>query len=112
MKVLHVHDVSVHFGSGEEVENRFSKCLLSWNSDQNDFSYFFFFKLPCYFLLSFESIGLSVQEKKFKIDIQDGSHGGHLGFQVEMILAIFCLQVALILLQSFESIDLHFRSSK
>ena len=27
-----------------------------------------------------------------KIDFQDGSHGGHLGFPIRMILAIFYLQ--------------------
>ena len=41
--------------------------------------------------------GLSVQEKKRKIDFQDGGHGGHLGFPIGMILAIFDLQVTLIL---------------
>ena len=39
----------------------------------------------------FESTGLSVQEKKQKIDFQDGCHGGHLGFPIGMILAIFDL---------------------
>ena len=34
-----------------------------------------------------------VQEKKQKIDFQDGSHGGHLGFPIITILAIFVLQV-------------------
>ena len=28
-----------------------------------------------------------------KIDFQDGRHGGHLGFPIRMILAIFDLQV-------------------
>ena len=46
---------------------------------------------------SLESIGLSVQEKKQKIDIQDGVHGGHLGFPIRTILAIFDLQVTLML---------------
>ena len=41
-----------------------------------------------------ESIGLSVQEKKRKIDFQDG---GHLGFPIGTILAIFDLQVTLML---------------
>ena len=40
--------------------------------------------------LSFESIGLSVQEKKWKIDFQDG---GHVGFRIGTILAIFDVQV-------------------
>ena len=35
------------------------------------------------------SIDLSVQEKKQKIDFQDGGHGGHLGIQIGTILAIF-----------------------
>ena len=40
-----------------------------------------------------KSIGLSVQEKKQKIDFQDGCHGGCLGFPIGTILAIFDLQV-------------------
>ena len=44
-----------------------------------------------------ESIGLSVQEKKQKIDFQDGRHGGHLGFPISTILATFDLQVTLML---------------
>ena len=48
-------------------------------------------------LASFESTGLSVQEKKRKRDFQDGCHGGHLGFPIETILAIFYLQVTLML---------------
>ena len=42
-------------------------------------------------LASLESISLSIQEKKRKIDFQDGGHGGHLGFPIGMILAIFDL---------------------
>ena len=42
-------------------------------------------------LASLESICLSVQEKKQKIDFQDSGHGGHLGFPIGMILAIFDL---------------------
>ena len=41
-----------------------------------------------------ESVGLSVQEKKPKIDFQGG---GQLGFPFGIILAIFDLQVALML---------------
>ena len=39
----------------------------------------------------FEVNWLSVQEKKRKIDFQDGCHGGHLGFLIGTILAIFDL---------------------
>ena len=42
----------------------------------------------------FDPIGLSFQEKKFNINFQDG---GHLGFGIRMILAIFDQQVPLIL---------------
>ena len=42
---------------------------------------------------SFESTGLSVQEKRRKMDFQDGCHGGHLGYPTGTILAIFYLQV-------------------
>ena len=42
--------------------------------------------------MNFESIALQVQEKKFKIDFQDG-HDCNLGFPIEMIWAIFDLQV-------------------
>ena len=36
-----------------------------------------------------------------KIDFQDGCHGGHLGFPIGMILAIFDLQVTRILPSKF-----------
>ena len=45
----------------------------------------------------FGAIGLSVREKKRKIDFQDGGHGGYLGFPIGTILAIFDLQVTLML---------------
>ena len=48
---------------------------------------------PRCFLASLESIGLSVQEKKQKINFQDGCHGGHLGFLIGTILATFDLYV-------------------
>ena len=46
-------------------------------------------KSPRCFLASLESIGLLVQEKKQKIDFQDGCHGGHLGFPIGTNLSIF-----------------------
>ena len=84
-----------HFASGEEVNNRCSRwpsLRSSWISDRNDFSYFWSTSPRC-FLSSFESIGFSVQEKKQKIDLQDSGHGGHLGFPIGTILAIFHLQI-------------------
>ena len=60
---------------------------------------FFIYKSPPCFLPHLESIGF--WEKKRKIDFQDGSHGGHLGFPIGMILAIFDLQVTLRLPSKF-----------
>ena len=51
------------------------------------------YESPQCFLPSFESTGLSVQEKRRKIDFQDGCHGGHLGYPTGTILAILDLQV-------------------
>ena len=51
------------------------------------------FRSPDY-QTNFQSIGLSIREKKFNIDFQ---HGGHLGFTIRMILAIFDLRVTSIL---------------
>ena len=41
------------------------------------------------FLQTLESIGLSVQEKKPKIDFQDGCHGGHLRFSISNDFSYF-----------------------
>ena len=46
---------------------------------------------------NFESIGLSVEVKKFKINFQDGGCDSHLRFVSGMILAIFALQITLII---------------
>ena len=42
---------------------------------------------------SFKSVDFSFQEKKRKIDFQNGRHDGHLGFPTGTILASFNLQV-------------------
>ena len=44
---------------------------------------------------------LLVQEKKPKIDLKDSDRGGHFGFSMETILAIFDLQVTLMLPTKF-----------
>ena len=53
------------------------------------FELFLIYKSPRCFLPSFESTGLSVQEKKRKIDFQDDRH---LGFPIGTILALSDLQ--------------------
>ena len=78
-------------------------AILDFRSEP--FQLFLIYKSPLCFLPSFESIGLSVQKKKRKVDFQDGHHGGHLGFLIKTILGIFDLQVIPILpTKSFESI--------
>ena len=57
------------------------------------FKLFLIYKSPQCFLPSFKSTGLSVKEKRRKIDFQDGCHGGHLGYPIGTILATFDLQV-------------------
>ena len=44
---------------------------------------------------------LGLREEAKKKDFQDGDHGGHLGFPISMILAIFDLQVTLMLPTKF-----------
>ena len=65
------------------------------------FKLFLIYKSPQCFPLSFESTGLSVQEKKCKTDFQDGGHGDHLGFPIKMILPIFDQQITLMLPTNF-----------
>ena len=46
-----------------------------------------------------------MQEKKLNIDFQDSGHSGHLGFLIRSILAIFDLQVTLMLPTKFRVMD-------
>ena len=97
--------ISWPFGSWDEKQNRFSRWPQPWISQWNDFSYFDLHN-ALIFPTKFESIGLSVQEKKCKIDFQDGGHGSQLGFPIGTILAIFDLQVTLVLPTRFRSTSL------
>ena len=75
-----------HFGSGEEAKKRFSRWLPwwpSWNSNWKDFSYFW-------------STSHMMNPTKFQVNRPFDSgeaNGGHLGFPIGTILAIFDLQV-------------------
>ena len=82
-------------------------AILDFHSAR--FSLFFIYKSPRCFLASLEAIGLSIQEKKRKIDLQDG---GHLGFPISTILAIFDLQVTPMLPSKLESIGLSVQEKK
>ena len=71
------------FDSGEVVKNRFS---ASWISDRNDFSFFFFF-------FFFDLQVTPMLPNRFQVnwpfgsgeEVQDGRHGGHLGFPIGMV---------------------------
>ena len=54
-------------------------------------------------------LGLGEEAKK---RFPNGHHGSHLGFPISMILAIFDLQVTLMLLPSLESIGLSAQEKK
>ena len=74
-------------------------AILDFRSER---FYLFLINLsPWCWLPSFKSIGLLVQKKR-KIDFQDGGQGGHLGFPIRTILAIFDLQVTLMLPTKFQ----------
>ena len=75
------------FGSGEEAQNRFWRWRPAWILDLSGFNYFDLQVAPI-LPISFESVGLSVQETKRKEDFQDGGHDGRLGFPTETILII------------------------
>ena len=98
--MLHTEfQVNWPFGSGEEAKNIFTRWPTqrsSWISDGNDFIYFW--STRC-FLLSFKSVGPSVQEKKRKIYFQVS---GQLGFPIETILASFDLLIITMLSTKFQ----------
>ena len=81
-------------------------AILDFLSER--FSLFLIYKLPQCFLPSLESTGLSFQEKKRKIDFQDG----HLGFLIEIILAILIYKSPRCILPSFKSIGLSVQEKK
>ena len=92
--------VSWPFLSREEVQNRVSRWQPSWILDLNNISFFLIYESPQCFLPSLSHL---VQEKKRRIDFQDGRHGGHLGFPFRIILAIFYLQATPMLPTKFSS---------
>ena len=86
--------VNWSLGSGEKAKNRFSRLPpwpTSWISNRNNSS--FFFLSTHHPDASYQVSSLSVQEKKWKTDFQNGHHGSHFGFPIRTILAIFDLQV-------------------
>ena len=76
-------------------ESHDGPVLLTWLPDKFHVKWPFSssYKSPPYFLSSYGSIGLSIQEKKFKTDFQDSHHGGHIWFPLITILTSFDLQV-------------------
>ena len=73
---------------------------------------FFICKTPSHYPASFKSNVFWVQKKKRKIDLQDGNHGGHLGFRIRTLLCCIDLQGAPILPLSIESVGFSVQEKK
>ena len=85
-----------------DVQNRFSRCRLwqpSWISDLHDFSSF---QSRSYPVVTEQVLAQINHRFGKKIDFQDGGCGGHLGFLIGSVLAIFRLLGALMLLIKFQ----------
>ena len=95
--------VNLPFGSGEEAKNRFSRWLPwrpSWISHRHSFSYFWSISHPNASYQVWSQLALRFRSRSEKY-FQDGSHDGHLGLPIGRILAIFDLQVPLMLPSKF-----------
>ena len=91
------------FGSEEEAKNRFSRWLPwrpSWISDWHNFSYFWSTSHPNVSYQVWSQLVFQCR-RRLNIDFQDGGHCGHLGFRIRTILAIFDLQITLMLPTKF-----------
>ena len=85
--------VNEPLGSGEEMKNRFQDGGHLGFPIETILAIFYSTSHPRSFLRSFKSVGLLIQEKKRKLDFQDGRHDHHLGFQIGTIVAIVNQQV-------------------
>ena len=96
--------VNLPFGSGNKVKNRFSRWLPwqpSWISYRNDFSYLWSTSHPDASYQVSSELAFGFRRRIEKIDFQDGYHDAHLGFPISTILAIFDIQVILMLPSKF-----------
>ena len=91
-------------GLGEEVKNRFSRWppwQPSWISNQHDFSYFWSTSHPDANYQVWSQLAFGFRKRSEKKIFQDGHHRSHLGLLISTILAIFDLQVTLMLPTKF-----------
>ena len=84
------------FGTGEKNDKYIlmmaaTAAILDFRSER--FWLVMIYKSPLCFLPCFKLISVLVQEKKQKIDFQDGDHGGQLRFPIKTILTIFNQQL-------------------
>ena len=84
-----------------EAKRRFSRWRPSWISNRHDFSYFLSTSHPDASYNVWSQLAFRFRRRSEKIDFQDGFHGGHLGFPIGTILAIFDLQVTPMLPSKF-----------
>ena len=89
MNPIHKRYPLIIFGFRRKISKQIFKMAAMaaiWDFLSQRFELFFIYKSPRCFLPSFDSIDLSVQKKKGKIDFQDSRH---LGFPIGTILVIF-----------------------
>ena len=99
------YQVSSHlaFRFRKSAKNRFSRWRLFLDFRSERFNLFLIYKSPECFLSSFESVGLSVQEKNRIIDFKMAAI---LDFRSERIYLFLIYKTPRCFLPSFESIDL------
>ena len=86
------------------MKNRFSRWppwRPSWIFNRNDFSHFWSISHPDASYQVSSQLAFGFSRRSEKKDFQNGHHCGHLGFPISRILAIFDLQVTLILPTKF-----------
>ena len=86
------------------MKNRFSRWppwRPSWISNRNDFSHFWSISHPNASYQISSQLAFGFRRRSEKQDFQDGHYGGYLRFPISMILAIFDLQVTLIIPTKF-----------
>ena len=91
----------VHENKRKKRVSRWSPWWPSWISDPNNLSYFRTTSHPNASYQASSQMAFQFRRRSKKIDFQDGCHGGHLGFLIGMILAIFDLQDTLMLPTKF-----------
>ena len=101
-QICQIPQKSVQPYRNTKEEDQDSHVSFTWVPDKWPLGWGYFLPQSCNLNVNdtsngFQPIGLLVQEKKFKIEFQEGNSGSHLEFPVRIFLAIFNLQAIQIL---------------